>query len=141
MSYATLADLVALAGEAEVLQVADRDDDGTADPDVIAAALAGADDAINVWLATRYALPLSTVPEIVKDWATVIARYKLHRDGPPDHVVKDYDDVVKMLQAAASGKLTLPGVDGIAPAQASGGGITSSCSKPVFTDRNLEGFL
>jgi phage gp36-like protein len=141
MPYATLDDLIARAGEAEILQVADRDDDGAADPDVVAGALDTADERINAWLAVRYAMPLSAVPPIVKGWAVSIARYVLHRDGAPDHVVKDYDDAVKELQSAAAGKLSLPGVDGVAPAPASGGGITSSCPDAVFTRKNLEGWL
>jgi hypothetical protein len=40
MAYATLADLLDRAGDEEILQVADRDGDGTADPDVIASAIA-----------------------------------------------------------------------------------------------------
>lgn len=141
MSYAALADLISHAGDLEILQVADRDDDGIADPDVIAAALAKADERINAWLGGRVQLPMSTVPAIVKSWAVSIARYHLHRDGAPDHVVKDYDDAVKELQAAAAGKIALPGVDGIAPPAPSGSGITSSCPDAVFTRKNMEGFL
>lgn len=141
MAYATLVDLIARAGGLEISQVADRDDDGTADPDVIAAALDAADERINAWLGGRYRIPLTTVPAIVRSWAVSIARYHLHRDGAPDHVVKDYDDAVKELQAAAAGKIGLPGVDGLTPAAPSGSGITSSCPEAVFTADNMEGFL
>lgn len=141
MSYAVLDDLIARAGEPEVLQVADRDGDDVADPDVIAAALEAADERINAWIGGRYRLPLTTVPAIVKSWAVSIARYHLHRDGAPDHVIKDYDDAVKELQAAGAGKIALPGLDGTAPAAPSGGGISSSCPDAVFTRQNMEGFL
>lgn len=141
MTYATLDDLIARAGETEILQVADRDDDGVADADVVTAATSAADERINAWLSGRYALPLASVPPIVKSWAVSIARYILHRDGPPEHVVKDYDDTLKELRAAASGQLTLPGADGVAVPSPSGGGISGSCNEPVFTKENLEGFL
>lgn len=38
MTYATLEDLIERAGAAEIRQIADRDRDGTPDPDVIDAA-------------------------------------------------------------------------------------------------------
>ncbi len=141
MTYAGLDDLVKRAGEAEILQISDRDDDGVADADVIAAALEGADDRINAWLGNRYVLPLSTVPPIVKTWAVTIARYLLHRDGAPDHVVRDYKDVNADLAAASLGKLSLDGLDGIAPAAAGEATVTATGPEPVFARDNLEGFL
>lgn len=141
MPYATLDDLIARAGELEIAQIADRDDDGDPDAAVVSAALDAADERINAWLGGRVRLPLTSVPAIVKGWAVSIARYHLHRDGAPDHVVKDYDDAVKELQAAAAGKLSLPGVDGVAPPAPSGSGISSSCPDAVFSRKNMEGFL
>lgn len=141
MPYAALEDLIKRAGDAEILQVADRDDDGVADSDAVAAALESADEKINAWLGSRFGLPLSVVPPIVVTWAVSIARYFLHRDGAPDHVVRDYKDAIADLQAAAAGKLSLPGLDGIQPTTASEHGISAAGSAPVFNRENLEGFL
>ncbi|MBS7541493.1 gp436 family protein [Ancylobacter lacus] len=141
MGYASLDDLVERAGEAEIRQVADRDRDGTPDPEVIAAALAAADQTVDGYLAVRFAMPLSTVPPLVRKWATSIARYQLHRSGAPDHVVRDYRDALGELRDAAAGRIALPGVDGLNPAGTASGGTLAEGSPPVFTRDRLEGFL
>ncbi len=75
MAYATLLDLQDRAGAVEILQVSDRDDDGSPDAAVVAAALRTAEQTIDAYLAVRFALPLDPVPEIVAKWAVSIARY------------------------------------------------------------------
>lgn len=140
MSYATLDDLVARAGDAEIRDVADRDGDGTPDPDVIAAALASADEAVNSYLAGRYTLPLAPVPAPVRTWAVSIARYRLHLHEPPDYVVRDYKDALSELRLAASGTITLVGAEGV-PTEAAPGGIEAEGAPPVFDRRGLAGWL
>jgi phage gp36-like protein len=140
-AYADLDDIIDRAGESEVLQVADRDNDGVADAAVVEAALNAADVRINAWLGARYMIPLSATPPIVKSWAVSIGRYLLHRDGAPDHVARDYQDALKELQSASIGKLALPGVDGVRPAGATGGAASFQSSDQVFSDDNLRGFL
>lgn len=142
MSYASLADLNELAGQEEILQVADRDNDGEPDTDVIAAALAHADNTINGYLAVRYAIPLTAVPDLVRTWAVALARYRLHRDGPPDHVVRDANAATAALKDVARGQIDLP----IDPndgslASAATGGIAVTGPEPVFTQDKLEGWL
>jgi phage gp36-like protein len=142
VSYASLADLNELAGQEEILQVADRDNDGEADADVIAAALAHADNMINGYLAVRYAIPLTAVPDLVRTWAVAIARYRLHRDGPPDHVVRDYNTAIAALKDVGRGQIDLPidPADG-SLANASSGGIAVTGPEPVFSQDKLEGWL
>ncbi len=108
MSYATLADLIERAGDAEILQVADRDGDDVADTPVIEAALTHADNIVNGYLATRFTIPLTATPPIVVTWAVAIARYHLHRDGAPDYVVRDYNNAVAALKDAARGIIAVP---------------------------------
>ncbi len=112
MAYAVLDDIVARAGEEEILQVADRDNDGVADPDVIAAAIATAESEINGYISARYRLPLVQVPDLVKSWTVSIARYHLHRDGAPDHVVRDWKSAMDGLRDVARSLVSLPIVDG-----------------------------
>lgn len=141
MTWPTLADLVARAGEEEILQVADRDGDGVADPDVIAAALDNADVIIGGFLAGRYRMPLDPVPELVKIWAVSIARYYLHRDGAPDHVVRDWKEALAQLREVLAGRITLTGATGNEPAGDGAGRVSSAGPDPVFTKENLEGWL
>ena len=141
MTYASLNDLVDRAGEDEILQVADRDDDGIADPDVVAASLTHADNTVNGYLATRFAMPLTAAPPIVVTWAVAIARYHLHRDGAPDYVVRDYKEALGQLKDAARGLIDLPGVDGITPPATSSGSVRIEGPEPVFSRDKLEGWL
>lgn len=141
MAYCTLADLIDRAGEAEILQVADRDLDGIADAAVIEAAVTAAGDQIDAWLAGRFSLPLDPVPAIARGWAVSIARYLLHRDGAPDHVVRDQRDALTALREAAAGRLSLPSATGLTPAPTSAGGIGVATDGSCFTDERMGGFV
>lgn len=132
--YASLADLIARAGEAEIRQTADRNRDGTADTDVVNAALTDADNLINGYLRARYSLPLATTPALVKTWATSIARYFLHRNGAPDYVEKDYKDAIVALKDVSAGRLIVPDVGGNEPAAKPSGSYISDVPPPHFSD-------
>jgi phage gp36-like protein len=140
MSYATLADLIERASEAEIRQIADRDRDGTPDPDVIAAALSDADNMINGYVAARYATPLVSVPDLVVTWAVSIARYVLHRNGPPEHVKRDYDEAISSLKDVSRKLIALPVAEGeTAPAPVTGT-VMSWDPDQVFTPDKLRGW-
>lgn len=140
MPYATLADLIERAGEAEIRQVADRDRDGAIDADVIEAALQDADNLVNGYVATKYAVPLASVPDLVRTWAVSIARYVLHRNGAPDHVEQDYKDALAALKDVAAGRLTLPVAPGEAALSPVSGTVMGSHPPPVFTPDKLRGW-
>ncbi len=140
MSYATLDDLTDRAGEAELRQIADRNRDGVVDADVVAAALGDADNLIDGYLATRFALPLAAVPPIVRTWAVSIARHVLHRNGPPEHVVTDYKDAIAALKDVARGLIALPVAAGAAEPVARPGDVMASHPAEVFTPARLHGW-
>ncbi|MFN3319939.1 MAG: gp436 family protein [Allorhizobium sp.] len=139
MAYATLADIVARAGEEEILQIADRDNDGEVDADVIVAAIATAESEINGYISARYRLPLVQVPDLVKSWAVSIARYHLHRDGAPDHVVRDWKSAMDGLKDVARSLISLPITDGgEAPADDAGRVTLVQSPRP---EQGFGGFL
>jgi phage gp36-like protein len=138
MAYAALADLVARAGAEEILQVADRDGSGAADPEVVAAALRHATTTIDAYLAARYALPLAPVPEVVRGWAVALARHWLHRDGPPEHVRQDHEDAMAALKDAARGTLVLPGAGSAVPPAA--GAVLAAHPPQIFSAEALRGW-
>lgn len=140
MAYAAIGDLLARAGRDELVQVADRDGDGVADPQVVEAALLHADTTIDGYVAARYQVPLTAVPALVRTWAVAIARYWLHRDGAPEHVRRDFDDALASLKDAGRGTVVIPGADGIVPPAAGGGQVLSEIPAPVFTDESLRGW-
>lgn len=142
MTYASLNDLIERAGEDEILQVADRDGDGAADADVVEAALVHADNVANGYLTVRYRLPLAAVPDLLRTWCVAIARYYLHRDGPPDYVVRDWKAADQALKDMARGLIDLPVGEGEpAPVAGDTGNVRIVGPEPVFTRENLEGWL
>lgn len=111
MSYCTLTDLTERYG-AEVAQWADRDQDGTPDPELIAAATADVDAEIDAYLAARYTLPLSTVPTVVVRIACALVRERLAlangaRMDAVDPIKAESGDARKLLQAIGSGKASI----------------------------------
>ncbi len=140
MTYATLEDLIERAGAAEIRQIADRDRDGTPDPDVIDAALSDADNLIDGYVSTKYTLPLPSVPDIVNTWAVSIARYVLHRNGAPEHVRQDYKDAVAALKDVAAGKLALPFPSGEDQPGVASGQVKARHPDRVFTPQKLRGW-
>ena len=140
MAYATLTDLIERAGAKEIGQIADRDRDGVPDPDVIESALQDADNLINGYVSTKYALPLPFVPDLIRTWAISIARYFLHRNGAPDHVVRDFDWAEAKLKDVAGGKMSLAfPVDEEQPTAASGQ-VMATHPEKVFTPSKLKGW-
>lgn len=141
MTYAAKQDLIDRAGELEISQIADRDGTELTATAAIDAALSAADKRIDAALAVQFTMPLTDIPDVVKSWATAIARYILHRDGAPEHVRNDYKDALADLDRVIAGKLTIPGASGLTPAAGgSGGRITFEGSEPQFTRENLVGW-
>lgn len=140
MSYATLTDLIERAGEVEIRQIADRNRDGTADPDVIAAALSDADNVINGYVGAKYTLPLPSVPDIVRTWAVSIARYILHRNGAPEHISNDYKDAIAALKDVSRGLIALPVAAGETAPSSMTGQVMAAHPAPVFTPERLKGW-
>lgn len=139
MAYASLDDLLARGGTTELLNIADRDRDGIVDNDVIAAALVHADNLINGYVGAKYG-PLVSVPDLVRTWATSIARYILHSNGAPEHVEADYKDAVAALKDVAKGLIALPVPEGATPPADLAGRVMAAHPDPVFTPEKLRGW-
>ena len=85
-------------------------------------ALADARNTIDSYIAGRYTLPLSTVPQVLTRIACELARYYLYDDQITDTVKQRYDANIKFLVGVASGDVKL-GVDaesGVEPAGGAG---------------------
>lgn len=140
MTYATLSDLTERAGEVELRQIADRDRDGTPDPQVITAALEDADNTVNGYIGARYRLPLVSVPALVVTWSVSIARYVLHRNGAPEHVAQDYKDAIAALKDVARGLVSLPVAEGEQSPDAQTGAVMAEHPPQVFTAQKMRGW-
>lgn len=95
---------------------------------------------IDGYLASRYTLPLVSVPTMVTGWALDITRYRLWDERAPDEVRRRYEDAIGQLRDLARGLISLPpGSGGVAPA--SGGLVFDGyCADRVFTADTLAGF-
>lgn len=139
MTYATLSDLIARAGEVEIQQISDRDRDGEIDADVISEALEHADNLVNGYIGTKYSLPFASVPDLVTTWAIDIARHRLHYQGPPEYVEEDYKRAIASLEKVARGLISLP-VAGVDTPASSSGTVMFSAPYEVFDARGLRGW-
>jgi phage gp36-like protein len=108
MAYSTVADLRNYIPESQLIQLTDDNDTGTIDQLKINDALRRAQDYIDSHLMGRYDLPLSTVPESIRDMSNKLACYFLFKRTLaltlPDQVKDDYDDVTALLRKIQIGK-------------------------------------
>lgn len=107
--YATSRDMDAHFGAEEVLVAFDRDGDGTADVNVMPAALSAATEEINSYVAVRFDLPLASVPRVLVAVCCDIAMYNASINSPAMTEDKQtrYSQRVKWLEKLAKGLVTL----------------------------------
>lgn len=116
MSYASSADMIARFGERELVELTDRVGAGVPDAALIQRALDDAASEIDGYLRGRYALPLATVPPVLRRIACDIARYLLAAERATDEIRWRYERGLKILDGIAAGRVHF------ALAQAGGGG-------------------
>lgn len=143
MPYATSDDLVAAFGQDQLLLLADRDNDGVLDADVIERALTGASSIVDLAVRGTYALPLSPVDQVIVDITCDLARTALFGKGTqvPQEVL-DRDKAARdLLKQIASGTMILSAAAASAsdPLPA-GNTVESAGDDPVFTSDSLKGF-
>lgn len=137
MNYATQDDLVRRFGEGELLDLADRDNDGVIDTEVVDGALADAASLIDSYIGRRVSLPLDPVPAVLERVACNLARYFLYEDRATEEVRKRHEEAVSWLRAVSRGEATL-GAD--APATTTGGSPAYEAGRREFDDDALKGF-
>lgn len=81
MAYATLEALIKQYGLDAVLLVADRDQDGDIDPDVVEDALTSATSEIDSYVGVKHRLPLPIVPDVLVRVCGDIALYRMSSEG------------------------------------------------------------
>lgn len=94
---------------------------------------------IDGYLASRYTLPLASVPAIVTGWAGDIVRFKLWDQAAPEEVRRRYEDAISQLRDLAAGRLALP-PDANGVAVSSGLAFDGYASDRVFTSDTLATF-
>jgi phage gp36-like protein len=143
MSYCTLQDLIDRFGESSLVGLTDRAEASTGeiDTDVTDRAIADTDAMIDGYLKVRYALPIASVPPLLRDLALPIAFYKLHVHVAEEKVRVDYQDALKMLSAISLGNVLLD-VAGAEPAASGTAGVrTNQADCRDMTPDNMKGFI
>lgn len=140
--YCTQTQMVERFGEQLVTQLSDRQNLGAVDVAVLDAAMADAAAEIDMYLAGRYALPLSSVPLTLTRLACILTRDVLATgsDVADERWSKQADDARKLLREIAAGKVSL-GVDALAQSPSGGDGAQMESGGRVWGRADSEGFL
>lgn len=133
MSYCTIQDLIDRFGEAELIQLTDRQRTGIIDDGVVSRAISDATAEIDGYLAGRYTLPLETVPAALTRIACSIARYHLYDARATEQVSKNYDTALSFLRSVAKGNIAI-GAGSVAPVPQVGGPQVSASSSVFNRD-------
>ncbi|MBU1193967.1 MAG: DUF1320 domain-containing protein [Proteobacteria bacterium] len=141
MAYCTLNDIQDMMDEDEIIRFTDDTGAGTINTDVTDKAISGADALIDSYLASRYSVPVTPVPDILLNFAVDIAIYKIcsRRSQAPEEVRTKYEDAIKWLEKVASGKVKISSAAS-APASQSNDGPVITTSPRIFSRDSLRGF-
>lgn len=137
--YLTIAEFVDRFGLPETVRMTDGRGDGRIDRAVLVSALVDAQAMTDAHIAGRYAVPLSTVPQIVKTWVADLARSRLYPGGAPDGVADAAKMAMRQLERLSTGALPLPSAEQIAAPATSDNPILNFSSGRAYPD-NLAGF-
>jgi phage gp36-like protein len=140
MAYATREDIELAYGEELLHILADRDDGGSVDTESVDRALVDASAFIDGYLGSRYTVPITPTPAILKRYAVDVAvHYLADRAGVnTDERRQRYTDAVRFLERVAEGKLSL---GASTPPPTSGNNTAQIASADrVFTRDNMKDF-
>ena len=111
MTYCTLNDIKQLISEAELIQLTDDNDTGTINESIVNSAISYAETTINGYISSRYTLPLSEIPELIKTFAVDLSIYRLHSrrfiSDMPESLEIRYKNIIKELEKIQKGTINL----------------------------------
>src|SRR5690606_36496575 len=105
VSYCTLQELKDRYSERMLVDVSDRGDapSGEIDTALIDRVIGDADALIDGYLKVRYALPLASVPLLVKDLSLRISIYYAHAHVASEKIKRDYEEALVTLKHISQG--------------------------------------
>lgn len=120
----------------DTIAATDRNGTGGIDLPYLIGALTDAQAECEVFLAARYALPLTAVPSVLKAYVYDIARSRLYPRGLPEGVSEAAKASRASLARLSKGDATLPGVAGVQadPAAAGGDPIIGFAADRAYPD-------
>lgn len=141
MAYSIQSDILDQLDEDSLIQLTDDEDAGTVDTDKVTRAIADADSTIDSYCQDRYSIPLSPVPDKIRQISVDIAIYNLFSrrgDTAPDIRIERHKEAIKFLEQVNAGKIKL-GAATPAPVN-TGNSVTIESNTRVFTRDNMGGF-
>lgn len=143
MAYCTLDNLNDRFGPATIIALTDRADvaTGVVDLDVLNRAIAEADAMIDGYLASRYALPLASVPPLLTTLSMDITMWRLHLGEPSAKVKADYDAALRSLRDIGTGAIRIPEATGLEPAAPGTSGVVVTDRERPFDAAQMKGFI
>jgi len=111
MSYSTQTDLLEQISESELIQLTDDADAGTVDSDAVSRAIVDADAEIDGYCGSRYDVPFSSTPVMIRKISVDISIYNLYarRMGAPEDRKERYDNALRFLRDVGKGVISLGG--------------------------------
>lgn len=106
-SYIDKLTMTLLYGERELIQLTDRSNTGAIGDDVLDRAMLTAESEVNSYVGAAYALPLPSVPEVLRTMTGDVARFRLYDEQPSEEVQKRYDRAVSWLRDVSRGIVSL----------------------------------
>lgn len=142
MTYATSAQFVESFGQELTIEITNLEDPTatTVNATVMTRGLTRASSLIDSYLSGRYALPLSTTPEVLTTLCLDIARYQMGHNALEDDVRQRYEDALKMLSDIAKGILSLGLAPADEPTTLPQGSPVYTAPTAVFTRDSFEGY-
>lgn len=110
MSYCSLDDIKQSISESELIELTD-DNNQQINSEIVNTAICYAETTINSYLRSRYTLPLSEIPELIKVFAVDLAVYRLHSRrmmrNMPESILTSYKNVISELVKIQKGTVSL----------------------------------
>ncbi len=142
MAYCTHADLLKRMSEADLIELTDDAGAGVLDSDAEARAIADADGEIDGYCGSRYTVPFSPVPGMIRKLSVDIAIYNLYGLRPllklPEEITARYDNAVRFLKDVAKGLVKL-GADAPTPVNPENT-VSIAGNSRIFTRDKMQGF-
>jgi len=141
--YCTVTDIKRLLPEELLIQLTDDEHTETVNQTRVNEAIASADAVIDSYCGTKYAVPFSTVPDIVKALSIDISIYNLYSrrvEEIPETRADRYKNAIGQLKDIAKGVISI-GEDPAPAASSEGSPETNkTTSDRIFTRATLGGF-
>jgi len=142
MAYSTKIDIFNQVESEVLIQLTDDENTGLVGEAVVTRAIADADATIDAYCQGRYNVPLSPVPEKIRQVSVDIAIYNLYSrrmDTMPEVRSERHKEAIRFLEKVSDGKIFI-GADSPAPTNTSDRADITTDNQRIFTRNKMSGF-